>query len=149
MHGERVDGDDLDAVLEASERLLRAARDQRKPAVLEVMTYRYRGHSVADAGLAYRTREEIDARQALDPIVRVRGQLLRASIEESELEAVDKRADERVRAAVEFAGQSPEPPLDRLAWGVYAQGSDEQFKRMRPGSPFGEEALTFDAGLGA
>ena len=50
MHGERVDGDDLDAVVEAADRLLRGAREERRPAVLEAMTYRYRGHSVADAG---------------------------------------------------------------------------------------------------
>jgi pyruvate dehydrogenase E1 component alpha subunit len=49
MHGERVDGDDLDAVVEAADRLLRAARERRRPAVLEALTYRYRGHSVADA----------------------------------------------------------------------------------------------------
>ncbi|HZC13436.1 MAG TPA: thiamine pyrophosphate-dependent enzyme [Thermoleophilaceae bacterium] len=148
MHGERVDGDDLDAVIEASERLMRAAREERKPAVLEAVTYRYRGHSVADAGLAYRTREEIEERQSLDPIVRVRQQLLAAGYEVDELEAVDRRADERVLAAVEFADASPEPPLDRLAAGMYAPGSADQFERMRPGSPFGEERLVFEAGLG-
>jgi pyruvate dehydrogenase E1 component alpha subunit len=72
MHGERIDGDDLEEVLEASDRLLRRAREQREPAVLEVVTYRYRGHSVADAGLAYRTKEEIVSRQANDPIARQR-----------------------------------------------------------------------------
>ncbi len=149
MHGERVDGDDLDAVVEASGRLLSAARDERRPAVLELMTYRYRGHSVADAGLAYRTREEIAARQALDPIVRVKEQLLEAGVSAEELDAIDRRADERVAAAVSFADASPEPSLDRLAAGMYAPGSADQFERMRPGSPFGEEALTFDAGLGA
>jgi pyruvate dehydrogenase E1 component alpha subunit len=56
MHGEAVDGDDLEAVVEASSRLLERAREQREPSVLEAITYRYRGHSVADAGLAYRTR---------------------------------------------------------------------------------------------
>jgi pyruvate dehydrogenase E1 component alpha subunit len=149
MHGERVDGDDLDAVVEASTRLLQGARREGRPAVLEAVTYRYRGHSVADAGLAYRTREEIKARQEIDPIVRVRRQLREAGIDDSELEAVDSRADERVRAAVEFADASPEPDVARLAAGMYAPGSAEQFERMRPGSPFGEEALTFDAGLGA
>ena len=61
MHGERVDGDDYDAVAESAGRLLRRARDKREPAVLEAMTYRYRGHSVADAGLRYRTEAEIEA----------------------------------------------------------------------------------------
>ena len=148
MHGERVDGDDLDAVIEATDRLLRDARAERRPAVLEAITYRYRGHSVADAGLAYRTKEEITDRQALDPIGRVRAQLLEAGVDEGELEAIDEAADESVRAAVEFALASPEPGVDGLAAGVHAAGSAEQFARMRLGSPFGEEALTFDAGLG-
>jgi pyruvate dehydrogenase E1 component alpha subunit len=148
MHGERVDGDDLDAVIEASDRLLRVAREERRPAVLEAVTYRYRGHSVADAGLAYRTRDEIAERQQLDPIVRVRRQLRDRGFDEEQLDAIDRDVDERVEAAVAFADASPEPPVERLAAGMYAPGSDDQFARMRPGSPFGEEALTFDGGLG-
>jgi TPP-dependent pyruvate/acetoin dehydrogenase alpha subunit len=149
MHGERVDGDDLDTVVEAADRLLRDAREQRRPAVLEAITYRYRGHSVADAGLAYRTRDEIAARQALDPIARVRAQLGDAGVGEDELDAIDDAAEARVQAAVEYALASPEPDVDDLAAGVHADGSATQFERMRPGSPFGEEELTFDAGLGA
>ena len=149
MHGERVDGDDLDATYAATDRLLHAARKDRRPAVLELMTYRYRGHSVADAGLAYRTKEEIAERMGRDPIMRVRDQLRAAGVTDKELEEIDKRADERVAKAVEFALSSPEPPLDHLAYGMHALGSDEQFARMRPGSAYGEEELTFDAGLGA
>ena len=117
--------------------------------MLEAMTYRYRGHSVADAGLAYRTREEIKERQSKDPLVRVREHLRDAGVQEPELDAVDLRADERVRAAVEFADASPEPEVGRLAAAMYAPGSAEQFERMRPGSPFGEESLVFEAGLGS
>jgi pyruvate dehydrogenase E1 component alpha subunit len=149
MHGERVDGDDLDAMVEASDRLLRAAREDRAPAVLEAVTYRYRGHSVADAGLAYRTKDEIAEHQVHDPIRRVRAQLRADGIAEVELAAIDARADERVAAAVGFALASAEPDVGRLAAGMHAAGSAEQFARMRPGSPFGELALTFDAGLGA
>lgn len=149
MHGERIDGNDLDAVIEASDRLLRAAREERKPAVLEVMTYRYRGHSVADAGLAYRTKDEIAEHAKHDPIVRVREQLRTAGVTDADLEAIDTAADERVAAAVAFALESPEPAVDQLAAGMHAAGSAEQFSRMRPGSAFGEELLTFDAGLGA
>jgi pyruvate dehydrogenase E1 component alpha subunit len=149
MHGERVDGDDLDAVIEAADRLLRAARQDRVPAVLEAITYRYRGHSVADAGLAYRTKDEIAEHQVHDPIRRVRTQLREAGVAEAELEAIDARTDERVAGAVEFALASAEPAVARLAAGMHAAGSAEQFARMRPGSAFGELALTFDAGLGA
>jgi pyruvate dehydrogenase E1 component alpha subunit len=149
MHGERVDGDDLEAVLEASDRLLRRARETREPAVLEVVTYRYRGHSVADAGLAYRTKQEIVARQANDPIARLRTTLREQGMSDEELDAVDHAVDERVAAAVAFADASAEPEVSELARSVYAPGSGSQFARMRPGSPFGEEELVFDAGLGA
>ena len=149
MHGERVDGDDLDAVVEASDRLLRRAREQREPAVLEAVTYRYRGHSVADAGLAYRTKEEIVSRQANDPIVRVRAALREQGVSDEELDAVDRGADDRVAAAVAFADASPEPEVSELARSVYAPGSGGQFARMRPGSAFGEEELVFNGGLGS
>lgn len=149
MHGERVDGDDLDAVVEASDRLLRRAREAREPSVLEVVTYRYRGHSVADAGLAYRSKEEIVAKQANDPIARVGAILREQGVSDEELAAVDREADARVAEAVAFADASPEPEVSELARSVYAPGSGGQFSRMRPGSPFGEEELVFNGGLGS
>jgi pyruvate dehydrogenase E1 component alpha subunit len=148
MHGEAVDGDDLGAVIEVSTRLLERARDGREPSVLEAITYRYRGHSVADAGLAYRTKDEITEHQERDPLLRVAARLRDAGATTEDLRAIDERVEERVQAAVEFADNSPEPDVDALAWAMYAQGSDEQFARMRPGSPFGEEDLVFDGGLG-
>lgn len=149
MHGERVDGNDLDAVTEASTRLLAAARSERKPAVLEAVTYRYRGHSVADAGLAYRSREEIEEhRKHGDPIERVRQALLKMGASEEEIDEAAARAADAVKDAVRFAEKSPTPQLSSLAEGVYAPGSDVQFERMRLGSPFGERELVFDAGLG-
>src|SRR3954463_4161660 len=138
MHGERVDGDDLDAVLQASESLLTAARDQRRPAVLEAVTYRYRGHSVADAGLAYRTKDEIAEHKAHDPIERVRRRLLESGTPEAELDRVAEAARERVLAAVDHAEHAPVPSVAELAVGMHAAGSAEQFERMLPGSAFGE-----------
>jgi pyruvate dehydrogenase E1 component alpha subunit len=148
MHGEPVDGDDLDAVIEASSRLLERAREQREPAVLEARTYRYRGHSVADAGLAYRTKDEIASYQERDPLIRTASRLRDAGATTEELREIDERVEERVQAAVEFASSNPEPDVDALAWAMHSQGSDEQFARMRPGSAFGEEELVFDGGLG-
>jgi pyruvate dehydrogenase E1 component alpha subunit len=148
MHGERVDGDDIDAVGEAARRLLGRARGERVPAVLEAMTYRYRGHSVADAGVAYRSREEIAAHQARDPLIRMRSLLLERGATESELEEISARVTELIAAAVLFAENSPAPELDTLAKGVYSPGSAEQFARMTPGSPFGERELVFAGGLG-
>src|SRR3954447_10870996 len=148
MHGERVDGDDLDASVEACERLLTRAREQREPAVLEAMTYRFRGHSVADAGTAYRTKDEVEAHRSHDPLVRTRARLIEAGVASEELEAIERDAVERVRAAVEFAEADPEPDVSELAAGMYAPGSAEQFERMRPGSPLGELDLVFEGGLG-
>jgi pyruvate dehydrogenase E1 component subunit alpha len=148
MHGEPVDGDDLEAVIETSTRLLERAREQREPAVLEAITYRYRGHSVADAGLAYRTKDEITEHQERDPLLRTASRLREAGATTEELRAIDERVEERVQAAVEFASNNPEPDVDALAWAMHSQGSDEQFARMRPGSAFGEEELVFEGGLG-
>lgn len=149
MHGERVDGNDLDAMMKASERLLSIARMERKPAVLEAITYRYRGHSVADAGLAYRSREEIERhREQTDPIDRVERALTRMGASDEEIKQARARAAEAVADAVRFAEESPPPELSSLAEGVYAPGSDEQFSNMRLASPYGEQELVFDAGLG-
>lgn len=141
MPGERVDGDDLEVVKEACTRLLAAAREQRRPSLLEAVTYRFRGHSVADAGLAYRSREEISAREAADPLVRARERLLlhgaaRGELEavEREVEAVEREVEEQVRQAVAFAQADPEPPLEQLAAGIHAPGSAEQFAACDPGA---------------
>jgi pyruvate dehydrogenase E1 component alpha subunit len=148
MVGERVDGDDLDEVRDATRALLAAAREERRPAVLEALTYRYRGHSVADAGLNYRTKEEIESYRERDPIGRVAEKLAASGVKESELEAVDAAAQSQVADAVEFAVASPEPPVERLAAGAHAPGSEGQFAQMLAGSPFGERELVFQAGLG-
>jgi pyruvate dehydrogenase E1 component alpha subunit len=148
MHGEEVDGDDLEAVLDATGRLLDRAREQREPSVLEAVTYRYRGHSVADAGFAYRTREEIEEHKARDPLRRVAERLREAGATDDDLRAVDERVEARVAAAVAFASDSPEPEVAEMATGMHAVGSAEQFARMRPGGAFGDAALTLDAGLG-
>jgi pyruvate dehydrogenase E1 component alpha subunit len=148
MHGERVDGDDFEAVAESAGRLLHRAREDRKPAVLEAMTYRYRGHSVADAGLSYRTKDEINAWREKDPIAQLRQRVLEQGVSEEELAELERDVDKRVDAAVAYATADEPPPVEELAAGMYAPGSAQQFERMRPGSPFGELELIFDAGLG-
>ena len=117
--------------------------------MLEAVTYRYRGHSVADAGLAYRTKDEIAERQAHDPIERVRAQLLAAGAPEDELDAIADARERARAAAVDFADCAA-PSRRSTAWraGMHASGSAEQFERMRPGSPFGEEELDLRRGPG-
>jgi pyruvate dehydrogenase E1 component alpha subunit len=148
IRGEQVDGDDLEAVLAISQELLAEARVERRPAVLEALTYRYRGHSVADAGLAYRTKEEIAERRQRDPLERAQVALREQGIGKKEIEAAEASAAAAVTRATEFASASPAPEVARLAAGMYAPGSGEQFARMAPGSPFGERELVFAGGLG-
>jgi len=148
LPSERVDGDDLLAVAQATATLLEGAREERQAAVLELVTYRYRGHSVADAGLAYRTRGEIDEHLRRDPIYRVRELLSGEGVADDELDAMLAAAEERVAASVDRALASPAPAIDGLARGMYAPGSAAQFARMIPGAPFGERELVFAGGLG-
>jgi len=148
MPGQRVDGDDLAAVYQASKQLLQDAREHGQPAVLEAVTYRYRGHSVADAGLSYRTKEEITKRQNRDPLKIVRAQLIDAGHTEEALRQLENKVEEEVKAAVQHAKDDSSPPLGELAVGMYASGSNKQFERMLPGSPYGEEDLIFKGGLG-
>jgi pyruvate dehydrogenase E1 component alpha subunit len=150
IHGERVDGDDLEAMLEASDRLLTCARRERRPAVLEAMTYRYRGHSVADAGLAYRSKDEVDARRATRDPIRLMADRLsaRGELSPEDVARIEEQQRRRVEQAVTFAMASPAPQAATLARHVYADPKfKEQFARMRLGSPFGEDELVFQRGL--
>ncbi len=148
LPAERIDGDDLLAVAQAASTLLRRAREERQAAVLELVTYRHRGHSVADAGLAYRTRGEIDEHIQHDPIFRVRALLAEEGVGDGELDALMVAVEEQVAAAVAAAVASPPPAVSTLATGMYAPGSAAQFARMLPGAPFGERELVFAGGLG-
>jgi pyruvate dehydrogenase E1 component alpha subunit len=148
LPAERVDGDDLLAVAQAAATMLTGAREERQAGVLELVTYRYRGHSVADAGLAYRTRGEIDEHLRHDPIFRTRDLLATEGVPDAELDEMLDAVHERVAASVEAALASPAPAVSTLATGMYAPGSASQFARMLPGSPFGERELVFAGGLG-
>jgi pyruvate dehydrogenase E1 component subunit alpha len=149
IHGERVDGDDLEAMLEASDRLLSHARDERRPAVLEAMTYRYRGHSVADAGLDYRTKAEIEERKTEHDPIRMLAERLkqRAGLTAADEQRIEDEQRRRVQDAVAYASDSPPPDERTLAEYVYADPQrEQQFARMRPGSPFGESDLLLGHG---
>jgi pyruvate dehydrogenase E1 component alpha subunit len=143
IRGERVDGDDLLAVLDATRRVLDQAREERRPAVLEAMTYRYRGHSVADAGWTYRTKEEVEERRRHDPIDRAAARLAELDVlDSSEVDGMREQAEARVREAVEFAESSAEPDVQSLGEHVYGDAdSAEQVAHMAGGAPFGEADL--------
>ena len=108
--GEQVDGMDVVAVKDAAERAMERARGGEGPVILEMMTYRYRGHSMSDPA-KYRSREEVsDVREKSDPIEQVRAALLGAKLaSEDDLKAIDKEIRTIVNDSAEFAQQSPEP----------------------------------------
>ena len=119
--GEQVDGMDVLAVKEAGEKAVAHCRAGKGPYILEMMTYRYRGHSMSDPA-KYRTREEVEKMKAeKDAIEHVRDLLLGAGLaNEDELKAIDKQIKDVVNASAEFAKESPEPSVSELYTDIYA-----------------------------
>jgi len=120
--GEHVDGMDVVAVRAAGERAIEGAREGRGPYILEMLTYRYRGHSMSDPA-KYRTREEVQQmRETHDAIEQVRQRLLKGGMSEDDLKAIDKQVREKVNAAADFALSDPEPDADELYTDVLVAG---------------------------
>jgi pyruvate dehydrogenase E1 component alpha subunit len=119
--GDEVDGMDVDAVLAAGQKAVRWARAGKGPIILEMKTYRYRGHSMSDPA-KYRTREEVqNVREKRDPIEHYGQRLIARGIAtEEELKAIDKQTRQVVNMAAEFATESPEPAVTELYTDVLA-----------------------------
>ncbi|WP_267212430.1 pyruvate dehydrogenase (acetyl-transferring) E1 component subunit alpha [Chelatococcus asaccharovorans] len=113
--GEQVDGMDVRAVKAAGERALEWARSGNGPYILEMQTYRYRGHSMSDPA-KYRSKDEVQRmREEHDPIEQVRRRLLTDwNVPEDELKAIDARVREIVNEAADFATHDPEPDPSEL-----------------------------------
>jgi len=107
--GLQVDGMDVLAVRGAAEVALEWTRSGKGPILLELMTYRYRGHSMSDPA-KYRTREEVqDVREHNDPISHAERELAKLGVKEDLLKAIDKEIKEIVVEAAKFAEDAPEP----------------------------------------
>ena len=115
IEGEEVDGMDVLAVKAAGERAVAHCRSGKGPYILEVKTYRYRGHSMSDPA-KYRTREEVQKmKDEHDPIEQVRQLLLTGGhATEDDLKAIDREIKDIVNEAAEFAKDSPEPAVGEL-----------------------------------
>ncbi len=113
--GEQVDGMDVRAVRAAGQRAIQACRDGAGPRILEMQTYRYRGHSMSDPA-KYRSREEVQKmRDEQDPIEQVRGRLIKVhGASEDELKDVDGKIRAIVAEAADFAQHDPEPDASEL-----------------------------------
>jgi pyruvate dehydrogenase E1 component subunit alpha len=117
--GEQVDGMDVRAVKAAGDKAIAWCRAGKGPYILEMQTYRYRGHSMSDPA-KYRTREEVEkVRHDQDPIEQVRNRLLAAKVSEQELKDIDAQVREIVNAAADFAQHDPEPDVAELYTDVY------------------------------
>jgi pyruvate dehydrogenase E1 component alpha subunit len=122
VQGVRVDGMDVLTVRETVAEHIRLAREDRQPTLVEVITYRYRGHSAADPEV-YREKAEVEEWQQKDPIETFAKRLIDEKvITEDELEEIRAEAERIVLEAVEFADTSPEPPLDSLYDHLYVYG---------------------------
>jgi pyruvate dehydrogenase E1 component alpha subunit len=113
--GEQVDGMDVEAVFAAGKRAVAWCRSGKGPIILELKTYRYRGHSMSDPA-KYRTREEVQSvREKRDPIDHYGQKLVARGIaSEDDLKAVDKQTRHTINMAAEFATESPEPAPEEL-----------------------------------
>jgi pyruvate dehydrogenase E1 component alpha subunit len=122
IEGREVDGMDVLAVREAGFEATEYCRAGKGPYILEVMTYRYRGHSMSDPA-KYRTRDEVQKmREERDCIEQVRKRLLdEGHASEDDLKGVDKEIKEVVNEAADFARESPEPDVSELMTDIYAE----------------------------
>jgi pyruvate dehydrogenase E1 component alpha subunit len=118
--GEEVDGMDVSAVREAGLKAAAHARSGKGPYILEMKTYRYRGHSMSDPA-KYRTREEVDeVRKTRDPIDHLRERLEADGLmDEAAAKALDAEVKAIVADAAEFARTAPEPDPSELMTDIY------------------------------
>jgi pyruvate dehydrogenase E1 component alpha subunit len=118
--GEEVDGMDVVAVREAGKRAVARARAGEGPMLLEMKTYRYRGHSMSDPA-KYRTKEEVDEQKSKrDPIEHVKKLIIDAGhATEDELKQIDRDIRAVVTESAEFAQESPEPDPSELMTDIY------------------------------
>ena len=121
MPGDSVDGMSPEAVHEGIIRAVNRARKGEGPTLLEIKTYRYKGHSMSDPQ-KYRTKEEVEEYKERDPIEHCRKVLLENfKLKEAEIEVIDERVKAEVDECVRFSEESPWPSDDELLKDVYIQ----------------------------
>jgi pyruvate dehydrogenase E1 component alpha subunit len=120
MARDRFDGDDVIRVRERISEAVRRARNESMPTLVEIVTYRFRGHSMSDAGL-YRTKEEVEEWKKRDPLSVGRDLLVRSKVDEKEIAEIEEKVRLEIEDAVQFAEDSPELPFERLSEFTYKE----------------------------
>jgi pyruvate dehydrogenase E1 component alpha subunit len=121
MPADSVDGMSPEAVHDAVARAVKRARAGEGPTLLEIKTYRYKGHSMSDPA-KYRTKEEVEEYKQKDPIDYVHRLLLEKKwATDADIEAINQRVDQEVEECVKFAEESPFPGEDEMYKDVYAE----------------------------
>lgn len=121
IESRQVDGSDVLAVRDAVREAAALCREGKGPVFIEAVTYRFRGHSLADPEL-YRDREEVQQWRARDPIPRFRQRLIDEGIaDDAELKAVEQAVENAVNESIRFADESPEPALETIFDDVYVE----------------------------
>ncbi len=120
MKGYEIDGQDLFEVYTKMEKIIAEVRKTSRPVLINMLTYRYKGHSVSDAGL-YRSKEEVQCYMEKDCIARFSAQMQEQGwITEDAYKALDDKVKDIIKDAVTFAEESPWPPLEEATQHVFA-----------------------------
>ncbi|OKH72951.1 dehydrogenase [Mycobacterium sp. SWH-M5] len=134
MRGERVDGTDVLAVRDIARQLVEQARNEGRPALLEAISHRLRGHSVVDPA-KYRAESAVTAAQAADPLVKFKDRLLSSGVlDEATAAELEQSAQHEADAAVAFAEASPHPDPSTLFDYTYATPVPGESRRL-PADP--------------
>ena len=117
--GFQVDGMDIDAMYDAAMQATEYVRGGNGPIIIEAKTYRYRGHSMSDPA-KYRSKEEVDGKKDLDPIIIIREKILNNSYaSEQDLKDIEKKIKDIIAEVAEFATSSPLPNEEELYTDIF------------------------------
>jgi pyruvate dehydrogenase E1 component alpha subunit len=121
MPGDQVDGMIPETVHEAVARAVKRAREKGGPTLLEIKTYRYKGHSMSDPA-KYRSKEEMEEYKLKDPVETTKNKLQKNfGVTDEEIEQINDRVKNEVAEAVQFADESPYPDDDEVYKDIYAE----------------------------
>lgn len=119
MPGDNFDGHDIEVVEAGMKKAIDRARKGEGPTLINIETYRFRGHSMSDPG-KYRTKEELEDRKKRDPLLVAREKLMKMGVSEDQIDDIDAEVDERIEAVVKFADEAPLAKEEVMYGSVYA-----------------------------